>query len=133
MRYRAQALLPPGVEVSIPSLAETVYNLLTTRGVPASEVKVSTAADRLVAHIGDWWISLTLNEMPHVIEESREIAEDYAAERPDSALIAACDRRIEVSSAEDPDMDYFNDYLFVLEPLEALGAILFDDETEMFL
>jgi hypothetical protein len=41
--------------------------------------------------------------------------------------IAICNRRIATHADDDPNMDYFNDYIFVLEALESFdGLILFD-------
>ena len=69
-----------------------------------------------------------------VLEESKEIAEKFAEGRADRDLIAACDRRFEVSADADDDMDYFNNWLIATERLRDLvDGIVFCPDDDTFL
>ncbi|AFY76491.1 MAG: hypothetical protein IGR93_00985 [Hydrococcus sp. C42_A2020_068] len=62
------------------------------------------------------------------------MAETFASDRTDKAEIAACDRRLEIICQPDPDLDYFNNYLFVLEELGSfVGAKTWEGITGKFL
>ena len=63
------------------------------------------------------------NNAPDVIEESQEIADDF------DIACAACAVRFEISG-DDPDMKLFNDYLLVVEKLEATGSFYIFDQSE---
>jgi hypothetical protein len=75
--------------------------------------------------------SFFLNESreAHVKEESAEIANEFA---PDDIKekVANCTRRWELSGSPDPNMDFFNDHLFLLEAFEKLGACYIFDQNE---
>ncbi len=84
------------------------------------------------------WMSFTLaisrSALPHVLEESAEIAAHYAAGNPDADKIAACPVRFEVSATDDPDMRYFNDFLYVIQSVQKLGtAYAFDPVSGSFI
>lgn len=81
----------------------------------------------------DWGIAVGYESGDVVAEESQEIAQAYAEFRPDREAIAQCRQRIVVNSAPDPEMEHFNDFVFVLESLEKFpGAVLFDPQNESF-
>jgi hypothetical protein len=71
----------------------------------------------------DYMLEVGESHAPHVLEESAEIAAERAAAHPDKERIARCACRFEISGPEDPDMDHFNDYLFVGEALARLGRV----------
>ena len=59
---------------------------------------------------------------PHVVDESNEIAEQFAIP------CAGCHTRLEMSG-DDPDMELFNDYLLINERLQETGqAVIFDTQ-----
>jgi hypothetical protein len=81
-----------------------------------------------------WSLRVHSEFEPHVLVESQEIAELYGAGRSDRAAIARCAHRVTIDSDDDPGMNHFNDYVFVLETLERLGAVtLFDPVAETFI
>ncbi len=110
---------------------------------PDSNFSMDVAAGRLAAQFpgwalryegsnislasGNWTIRLFLNSEASVIEESREIAQILPGM---AAAIARCNRRVEVSSAPDPNMDYFNDYVFVIHVLESFEGVITLDPRE---
>ncbi|MGI4869598.1 MAG: hypothetical protein ACRYFX_00295 [Janthinobacterium lividum] len=67
----------------------------------------------------------------HVQEEALEIAAtnpdtlvDLAEQPIDPARLGTCTRRFELWGDPDPDMDYFNDSLYILEALEELEGVI---------
>jgi len=61
---------------------------------------------------------------PHVVEESAEIAERYGAGRADQAAIAQCAARFVVGAdGSDDDMEYFNDFVTIVECAERAGRV----------
>ena len=66
------------------------------------------------------------NTESYVLEESQDIARNF----PQYPKIAKCDRRLEVSSDEDRQMEHFNDYIFIQETIEHLGRVfLYEPQT----
>jgi hypothetical protein len=69
----------------------------------------------------------------HVVVESAEIAKIFGAAHPQRATIATASRRYELSSDGDPQMEYFNDMLFISEAALSLpGVYVFDLEAGAF-
>ena len=67
---------------------------------------------------------------PYVLEESQEIATRFGKNRPDKDMIAKCNRRITTASNPDPNMDYFNDYVLVLQVFEKIpNSYIFDNQA----
>lgn len=130
MGYSLIVLLPGTEPVSLPWLAERV----TKRFASEPGVRVAVEAtnlhsfEHLAVAWGEWEIRITKEEAETVLEESREIAGSIGSHRADRDRIAGCRRRFSLSSDDDPEMDRFNDYLFIVEILEKIpGAILIED------
>ena len=70
----------------------------------------------------------------HVVEESAEIAANYAKGKAKAEAIAACKERIEIAGDEDPAMDHFNDYCYIVGAIEKLGVVYtFDSGSASFM
>lgn len=81
----------------------------------------------------DFSLEVGINENESVLEESKEIANEFAPE-PLRATIGSCGTRVEISGSEDPGMDHFNDFCFVLEAIESAGRVYtFDPGTGEFM
>jgi len=92
--------------------------------------KVEQAGDKIVARAADWEVHLVLNESAEVLAESREIA-GHIGGAADAKDIAACSRRVELSSDEpDPTMEHFNDYLLAVEVLQSFQGLIAVDPNE---
>ncbi|MCU0479942.1 MAG: hypothetical protein MUE54_01865 [Anaerolineae bacterium] len=77
-----------------------------------------------------WVFNLYWETQPHVLEESQEIAQIFAKNRPDKDIIGKCHRRITTASNPDPDMEYFNDYVYVLQVFERIpDSYIFDNQA----
>jgi hypothetical protein len=78
-------------------------------------------------------LEVGVNEGESVLEESKEIAEEFAPE-PLRDTIRSCGSRVEISGSDDPGMDHFNDLCFVLEAVESAGRVYtFDPGTGEFM
>jgi len=107
------------------------FNLTLTAFRLAEEFPLAqvTHLDKNISiQFSDWKIELHLADEPFVAEESMDIAE-YFADCPRSAEIAQCTRRVEIGGDPDPNMDHFNDFVYLCQVLEKFqGVILFDPE-----
>ncbi|HEX8835059.1 MAG TPA: hypothetical protein VF719_12700 [Abditibacteriaceae bacterium] len=94
--------------------------------------KAPTSNDSYTGYWPNWSLTLVMADAPHVAEESQELAECNSF-RPPFDTIGKCKRRIEVWSDPDPNMDYFNVYIGLLEQIEQqlAGAILTDENGPM--
>ena len=72
---------------------------------------------------------------PHVLEESGDMAKYYSGNDPaEKATIASATTRLEMSGEYDPNMDFFNDSITILECWEAMGIVhVFDPFGGKFL
>ena len=139
MSYEAFVLLP-----NSNFTLERAAKLLEVRFASRPDLKVTLKKNVTVKADDRWQLKVQLNLEPHVIEESIELAQSLAAgrcataapellERAKNAKLESFPARFEISSSRDPNMDHFNDYLFVLEALGALeGSVAFDPSTNMF-
>jgi hypothetical protein len=67
-------------------------------------------------------------DAPHVLQESRQIASECAARRPERERIAQCRERVELWGGDDLEMDYFNDYCFIVQAIESLARVYTFDQ-----
>lgn len=117
--YKALILLPPTSSASIAEAEDKLRTFYRNDGCDAIIQRHETVIEVI---IGEWNCCVYLSSEPHVLVESQEMAELFAAARPDREEIATCNRRFEVIGT-DPNMDYFNDYLFVLQVLESFPSV----------
>jgi|SRR5947207_8870631 len=109
-------------------VSDMVATLAQLTGVRVEQMSGS----HVIVREDNWPIDVYLSEAPHVFDESRELAQRFAT-RPESARIATCDRRIEVSYEPDPQMRYFNTWLLVTEKLSQLvHGIVYDLKSASF-
>jgi hypothetical protein len=93
---------------------------------------VVTVFDTLTNRTADFTIGL--NDEPHVIVESAEIAEQFGAERPDRDDIAKFDARFELVWSLDNGDETYNPMLWVSEILQdTCGAVVFDTVSGAFI
>jgi hypothetical protein len=94
-----------------------------------SSAKISIEGAEMRIDLEGYSFFLNENQDVHVKEESAEIASEFA---PDDIKdkVAQCARRWELSGVPDPNMDFFNDHLYVLEAVEKLGHCYIFDQNE---
>lgn len=118
--YRSIALISPQSDFSLDGLERAFRKHLEGLQVVRSGTRFRISVDR-------WEMALTMWSGAEVLEESGEIARRYAAGRPDRDEIASCERRLEIQGGADPRKAHCNDYIVVVECLEAFrGVKVFD-------
>lgn len=86
-----------------------------------------------IIKIKDYCFYFSFIQEDWVIEESKDIAQNVGSHRADKQLIANCKSRIEVSADDDFDMDYFNDFMMLMEVIsEKEKVVIFDYESGTF-
>lgn len=134
-QYNVLVLLP-GVDGLLSELP-TLISLLEKASSTRVDVQVDSdkVGNRVCGFWEEWALFLAYSEASYILQESQEIARKYASLRSDGETIARCGSRIELWSDPDPEMQHFNDYINVLEQIEAAfpTAILFDAANEVFI
>jgi hypothetical protein len=121
--YRSIALISPQSDFSLDGLERAFRIHLEGLQVMRGGTRFRISVDR-------WEMTLTMYSGAEVLEESGEIARRYAAGRPDRDVIASCERRLEIQGGTDPHKNHCNDYIVVLECLEAFAGVkVFDPHT----
>jgi len=115
MSYTAQILIPSAEDASIEALHEFFVDFYSD----AEDVSVSSEETKITIQINDWKCTVAFNTSESVLVESREMAEFFAKDRPDQSEIAKSEARFEVATDADMEMDYFNDYVEIVEQLES--------------
>ena len=71
----------------------------------------------LLVHMEDnYYFHFQIDTSEGVLQESKEIAENYTGDK-DKSVIAPCKRRVEFWGDEDPNGNYINDHMYLLEQL----------------
>jgi hypothetical protein len=121
--YRAYGLLQAASDFT---LDEAVTRLKSR----FPDFSVERSGNQITVLKNDWEIFLVENADPAVLTESAELAEKIAGVE-DGTEIAACARRVEVSSdIPDPTMEHFNDFLIVIEVLQSFRGVIAIDPKE---
>jgi hypothetical protein len=146
MSYNAFILLPSVASVSPEGVLNRIqdfYRALCREGQPPARFENRHGEVTLI--IEGWSLRVILDHGEHVIEEAAEIVEDLEAGRLTASEPRLLDQakaiglgsytaRLDISSDDDPNMDYFNDYIFVIEALNAIpGAVAFDHRHGMLM
>ena len=86
--------------------------------------------------VDHWTMEIGWSEEAHVLEESRELSEiaEYVDKNSDAyQALQGAHRRFETSASPDPNMDYFNDSLYVLEAIESFSGVFVFDPHQGFI
>ncbi|WP_276682440.1 hypothetical protein [Thalassolituus oleivorans] len=111
MPYRSFIFLKKNSELSLDSLSKSLRDWNTT------EVK-----DGLIINVRGYVFRITINNQPHVANETLELIK--STDLPGNIKT---DLRIEISGEDDYDMEFFNDYLLILEKIsENNGLVIFN-------
>ena len=93
-------------------------------------LEISAASQTITLRWDGYTLQVAREQLPHVVEESAEIAAQFGGSHAAQDRIAQCKCRFSTSGDDDPEMMRFNDYLFVGEALERLGTVYrFDQST----
>ena len=125
--YKTSLLIPDRYELTFSDLVEKIKKRFSK--MIDREIEIS-GTNTIILHHGEWFLDIYWEDEPHVLIESEEIARLFASDRSDRSTIAACSRRITTAGQPDPNMNYFNDYVYVLEVLEGMpGLFVFDSHA----
>lgn len=130
MAYKALILLPSDTDASIDGARRVLEDFYAD---DAGDVAFETSENRLTVTIDDWNCRIALNSRPSVLEESQEMASHFP-DRADKDQIASSGVRFEVTTDDDAEMDFFNDYILIIEKLgEFKGAKIWEDAQGDFI
>jgi hypothetical protein len=133
--YIALILLPDNTNASLEKAKLKLIEYFNHNYFANYNVRIAIKEGKLILTVDEWSMFITVNSEPYVLVEAQEIAELFATENdPNKNALATYSARFELSSAPDPNMDYFNDYVFVIENLcEFTGAVAFDPKARIFI
>ncbi len=130
--YQTLILIDPDATITSDAI-EAALEKIYPRTSDASPVVTRSGSTFKVTWPG-FFLELHRSELPHVLEESEEIAQQFASGRPEQDRISRCDSRVEIAGGDDPGMDYFNDYCVVVGEIEGLGTVYtFDQGSAEFM
>lgn len=128
--YSTLVLIPEGHEITLPQVFERLQQRFIEAGMPTVAWHDPVAwydSRHVVVQQDDWKLHLYFEDEAHVKEEAQELAEDLIQDEQDRKLVSSSKSRIAIFGDPDPEMMYFNEYLFVLEEMEKfLGLYIFD-------
>lgn len=125
--YVYLAFVPNTSEASV----ENLFSLLKEyyqKSNPAAQVILEDQT--IYVRFKNYEFKIDLNEEEYVKEEAEELStirhEDYQQRDLNKELLRTYTRRFELGAPVDPNMDYFNDSLYIVETIEKIeGAIIF--------
>ncbi|MBN2891401.1 MAG: hypothetical protein JXL97_06015 [Bacteroidales bacterium] len=98
-----------------------------------NQVEINATDDSISLTITGWNFGIGMNDSEHVLQESEEIANDNVKDHDLYESIKCCKRRLELGGDPDFDMEYFNDFCFVLEKIESFSNMYTWNPHEGFL
>jgi hypothetical protein len=130
--YRSLVLVDPASDIASAQLGDELRRFHAGRDRAPRHVDVSDQTVTL--RWAGYALTAVRESAPHVLIESQEIAGSFAGHHPARDRIARCAVRFALSGGPDPDMAWFNDFLFVGEALARLGTVYrFDPDAAEFL
>lgn len=130
--YESLLLIHPDTPISSAALASELRRYYQrSHQLPTI---VERGASGLDLRFANYDFHADYDRSPHVLEESADIAARFGAKTGKQERIAACSSRFEVRADDDPDMSYFDDFLYIIEAAQRLGEIYaFDTSSGTFL
>jgi hypothetical protein len=127
--YEALALIPNECSFSLDALH------LRLRSRFEDSFAIACHDGYVTLHDASWTLSLFLNSSAYVRDEAKEIVQKFGCGRPDAEALATASRRIElISTDESPEMEHFNDFVYVVEVLQSFpGVAVFEPYMMQFL
>jgi hypothetical protein len=130
MSYETFVMLPTTTQVTLPEIETRLRTLFSNSIKTRPDFQISQRADYIELNFTNYRFYVGIADEPHVLREAQEIA----AEFPEVEFKGEYDKRIEISADDDPNMDYFNDFVFIVEELQNLeGAIAYQHRIGQFI
>ena len=129
--YETLILVDDTAEVSADALSHALAEFASRSPI---ELQVHRSGGNFRVLVSGFSLRIHRNSLPEVLEESAEIAANFASGKPEQAAIARCGVRFEIDADDDPSMDFFNDYCLIVEAIEGLGRVYtFDQASAEFM
>ena len=97
-------------------------------------VLIDHQENELIIRIDNYSFNILLKQSPDVQKEAFELSNAYLWHHAKKAKLAQCDICLEISGEPDPDMEYFNDSLKVIDTISVFkGTYIFDPQAGTFL
>lgn len=116
--YHALILIGASATPNLENYHQALVGFYAEDPSTAPEITLSEDTIKLEFASG-FFLKVELNAEDYVLEEAQELADDAGEDHESYKAIASAPARYEISSAHDENMDYFNDYLYVLEQADA--------------
>ena len=130
--YKLLILAPAETSPSLEKLAAAIRSQFSSFK-PPNKISTSLKGGTLTVKANKFPFFIGFSCEPHVLQESKEIAERFAAQHPSRTAIAAASCRFELSSGKDPNMDHFNDMVFICHAAEVIGPVyIFNPRAKEF-
>jgi hypothetical protein len=131
--YETSILIHPSTPVTRDELLNSISQFYgKSKGVAPQIAARGTSGIRI--QFPGFGFSIVKDGASHVIEEAKEISTRYGTATGKQHRISDCNTRFDVQGDDDPDMDYFNDYLYIIEAAQKLGeAYAFDNASATFI
>lgn len=130
--YCVKLLVPPTNPLTFDNLAFAIERHLENRAPGLHEVIINLPT--ITVKRDNWLLRVHWEDNPEFVAEANEYFKMCAVKHQDRDIISSCNRHISTAGDPDPQMDYFNDYIFVLEVLDKLENVFkFDPYDGRFL
>ena len=120
--YQALILISTSLSFSMIDYQKAVIASVSTHQETAPSVTTTDDGFALEFSSG-FTLSATYSCASSVLEESQEIAEQFAKNRQDSAEISQSTCRVEITTGPDFEMIHFNDFISSVEAAEKQGKV----------
>jgi hypothetical protein len=133
--YTLLIIIPNRLNLTFDDVVSTLESFFARIKEPHTIVRVSDKrVDVQNTKIDKWALRVEWQDDDLVQEEIQEFADAFAKERDDYKLIATCKQRIYTGGDDDPNMDYFNTYVWTINAFERIpGVIIFDSNIGTFI
>ena len=115
MAYEHFILIGNHSDFTLTALAEKIKGI----NWGSHQVTITPTSTAISISINGWQFEIEMNEEAYVLEESEEMANDHAQHHDLFEQIKSCQKRLEIGGDPDFDMEYFNDFCFILEKIES--------------
>jgi len=130
--YESMLLIHPDKPIGTATLASELRSFY--QGSDQSAIITERGQSGLDLQFKDYIFRLDFDRSPHVLEEAADIAARFGANTGKQQRIAACTSRFEVRADDDPEMNYFNDFMYIIEASQRIGEVYaFDTASRSFL
>ncbi len=127
--YEHFILIHPSSNFDFHLLDEKIKNV----NWDGKELQSSFTENTIQLSLNGWGFHIGLSDADHVILESEEMANDLGKDHVLYSKIKSCKIRLEISGDSDFDMEYFNDFCYILEEIESFTDVYTFNPHEGFM